>query len=66
MIYVTSVASEEWTSQGVPKSILIQKPFAPSQIITAIAAAQSGDLRLYEVNRAVEIEQNAKTAELSC
>jgi CheY-like chemotaxis protein len=37
VIYVTSVAAEEWTSQGVPRSILIQKPFAPSQIITAIA-----------------------------
>ena len=47
MIYVTSVASEEWTSQGVPKSILIQKPFAPSQIITAIAQLlNSGDIAL--------------------
>ena len=31
VIYVTSVAAEEWTSQGVPKSVLISKPFAPAQ-----------------------------------
>ena len=45
VIYVTSAASEEWSSQGVPKSILIQKPFAPSQIITAIAQLlNAGDI----------------------
>lgn len=37
VIYVTSLAAEEWTSQGVPKSILISKPFAPAQITTAIS-----------------------------
>lgn len=37
VIYVTSVADEEWTSQGVPNSILISKPFAPAQITTAIS-----------------------------
>ncbi len=37
VIYVTSVASDVWTSQGVPKSILISKPFAPAQIATAIS-----------------------------
>jgi DNA-binding response OmpR family regulator len=37
VVYVTSVAAEEWTSQGVPKSILIPKPFTPTQITTAIS-----------------------------
>jgi CheY-like chemotaxis protein len=37
VVYVTSAAAEEWTSQGVPKSILISKPFAPTQITTAIS-----------------------------
>ena len=37
VIYVTSVAEAEWTSQGVPKSVLIPKPFAPSQIRTAVS-----------------------------
>jgi CheY-like chemotaxis protein len=37
VIYVTSASAEDWTAQGVPKSILIQKPFAPAQITTAIS-----------------------------
>lgn len=37
VIYVTSVASEEWTSKGVPESIMIPKPFASAQIITAVS-----------------------------
>ena len=37
VVYVTSVAEAEWTSQGVPKSVLISKPFAPAQITTAIS-----------------------------
>ena len=37
VIYVTSLAAADWTVEGVPKSVLIQKPFAPAQIITAIS-----------------------------
>ena len=37
VVYVTSTSADEWTSKGVPKSILIQKPFAPAQILTAIS-----------------------------
>jgi CheY-like chemotaxis protein len=37
VIYVSSVATEEWKSQGVPLSILISKPFASAQIVTAIS-----------------------------
>ena len=37
VIYVTAQAAEEWVSQGVPKSVLIPKPFAPAQLITALS-----------------------------
>jgi CheY-like chemotaxis protein len=37
VVYVTSAAADEWASQGVPKSVLIQKPFAPAQILTAVS-----------------------------
>jgi DNA-binding response OmpR family regulator len=30
-------ADEEWAIQGVPKSILLNKPFAPAQLVTAVA-----------------------------
>jgi CheY-like chemotaxis protein len=35
--YVTGDSANEWSSQGVPNSVLITKPFAPAQIITAVS-----------------------------
>ena len=37
VIYITSPAADEWASQGVPKNILLSEPFAPAQIVTAVA-----------------------------
>lgn len=37
VIYMTGAAAAEWSSKGVPKSLLIQKPFAPAQIVTAVS-----------------------------
>ncbi len=37
VVYVTGSSGEEWSSQGVPNSILISKPFAAAQLVTAIA-----------------------------
>ena len=36
VVYVTS-AGAEWTAEGVPQSVLIQKPFVSAQIITALS-----------------------------
>jgi two-component system, cell cycle response regulator CpdR len=33
---MTGAADDAWTSQGVPNSILLQKPFAPAQLVTAV------------------------------
>jgi len=37
IIYITGAAADEWSSQGVPNSILLTKPFAPAQLVTAIS-----------------------------
>ena len=37
IVYMTGAAADEWASQGVPDSILLQKPFAPAQIVTAVS-----------------------------
>ena len=37
IIYMTGAAAEQWASQGVPNSILLTKPFAPAQLITAVS-----------------------------
>lgn len=37
VIYMTGDSAAEWASRGVPNSMLISKPFAPSQVVSAIA-----------------------------
>lgn len=37
IVYMTGECALEWASQGVPKSILLQKPFAAAQLVTAIS-----------------------------
>jgi DNA-binding response OmpR family regulator len=36
VIYVTAHA-DQWASHGVPNSILVSKPFAPAQLVTAVS-----------------------------
>src|SRR3954469_12183877 len=38
VVYITAAGGHEWSSHGVPNSTLVQKPFAPAQIVTAISA----------------------------
>lgn len=37
VVYMTGSEVHDWASKGVPNSILVIKPFAPAQIITAVA-----------------------------
>lgn len=37
IIFMTGAAAEQWTSHGVPNSILLTKPFAPAQLVTAVS-----------------------------
>lgn len=37
IIYMTGAAGAEWPSKGVPNSILLNKPFAPAQLVTAVS-----------------------------
>ncbi|CUT12686.1 twocomponent response regulator [Bradyrhizobium sp.] len=45
VIYVTGDSAHGWPSQGVPHSVLIGKPFAPAQIVTAVAQAATSALQ---------------------
>jgi CheY-like chemotaxis protein len=38
VVYMTGAAADEWAVQGVPNSVLLAKPFAPAQLITAISS----------------------------
>ncbi|HEV7635975.1 MAG TPA: response regulator [Bradyrhizobium sp.] len=37
VIYITAAHADRWASQGVPDSVLLVKPFAPAQLVTAVA-----------------------------
>lgn len=37
VIYMTGAAAGDWPSNGVPNSVLVTKPFAPAQIVTAVS-----------------------------
>lgn len=37
VIYTTGVAADQWTSQGVPNSLLLNKPFASAQLVSAVS-----------------------------
>ena len=37
VVYMTGAAGADWPSNGVPNSVLVTKPFAPAQIVTAVS-----------------------------
>jgi DNA-binding response OmpR family regulator len=37
IVYVSGAAAADWASKGVPNSIMLEKPFAPAQLVTAVA-----------------------------
>jgi DNA-binding response OmpR family regulator len=36
VIYMTGNSAHEWTVQGVPESVMLQKPFVMAQLVTAL------------------------------
>ncbi|UPJ35829.1 response regulator [Bradyrhizobium sp. 4] len=37
VVYMTGDSQDQWATYGVPNSVLITKPFAPSQVTTAVS-----------------------------
>lgn len=37
VVYMTGDSASDWTSEGVPNSIMLQKPFATAQVVTAVS-----------------------------
>jgi CheY-like chemotaxis protein len=38
VVYITAASGGRWAAEGVPKSVLLTKPFAPSQLVTAVSS----------------------------
>jgi DNA-binding NtrC family response regulator len=37
VVYMSGDSAEAWASKGVPDSIMLAKPFAPAQLVTAVS-----------------------------
>ena len=37
VVYTSGDCAEDWGSKGVPNSIMLAKPFAPAQLVTAVS-----------------------------
>ena len=37
IVYMTAESAGEWPTHGVPNSLLVQKPYAPAQLLAAIS-----------------------------
>lgn len=37
VVYMSGESAQDWSSKGVPNSIMLSKPFAPAQLVTAIS-----------------------------
>jgi DNA-binding response OmpR family regulator len=38
VVYVSGASGHEWTSRGVPHSLMVTKPFAPAQVVVAMSS----------------------------
>ena len=37
IVYISGKSAADWPSKGVPNSIMLSKPFAPTQLVTAVS-----------------------------
>jgi DNA-binding response OmpR family regulator len=37
VVYMSGKYADDWASKGVPNSIMLAKPFAPAQLVTAVS-----------------------------
>jgi DNA-binding response OmpR family regulator len=42
VVYMSGASAADWTSKGVPHSIMLEKPFAAAQLVTAISNLLNG------------------------
>jgi CheY-like chemotaxis protein len=43
VVYMTGDSGADWSANGVPNSVMLNKPFAPVQIVTAVARLLNAD-----------------------
>ncbi len=64
VIYVSGDSAQEWSANGVPESVMLQKPFVIAQLITAVTTLLNAS-NAPALGDAVKQRQQAKTFRLS-
>lgn len=44
VVYMSGEHGADWASKGVPNSVMLGKPFAPAQLVTAVSNLLNSDL----------------------
>ena len=42
VVYMSGAVADQWAVLGVPKSMMLHKPFAPAQLVTAVSQLLNG------------------------
>jgi DNA-binding response OmpR family regulator len=42
VVFMSGGSAHQWTTNGVPLSVMVTKPFAPVQVVTAVASLLNG------------------------
>ena len=42
VVYITAAHADQWPARCVPNSVLLTKPFAPAQLVTAVSQLLNG------------------------
>lgn len=37
VVYMSGASHNQWAAEGVPRSVMLSKPFAPAQLVTAVS-----------------------------
>jgi hypothetical protein len=48
VVYTSGDSAHQWTANGVPNSVVVQKPYAFAQLLTAVAALLTRDEGLWQ------------------
>ena len=61
VIYLSGDSVHEWSAEGVPESIMFQKPFALAQLIAAVTSLMNAAISTAALGSAMAQDGNPKT-----
>lgn len=63
VIYMSGDSAHEWSAEGVPESIMLQKPFAISQLTSAITTLLNAAMNATALSGSKPVDESSKPSE---